>query len=286
MYLYNHCNLDRKLKFHLQYSRSGRPFFVPNLDFRDEMMLPPEHIRWFAAQQESDLSTHKVRDIRHPLKHLRIGMDDKSTTLFLTKVVNDTFTRKLDMLHEAMYDEVRSSVGDVLGKSGTVWQTLNIYDTVQEINSRVVTRIMFGAPICRDPHFLRSYRKFMTTIGIGAMVINQLPAPLRAIAGPLFGIPLWYYQRKILKFLVPVVQRRLSDMEKKDNGVGDDNDDDVLAQCIRSTLKDKNLRDVVSPTMLVQQTLGLVFIVFSFFPYMFCSKLPMQAADSLRPQGI
>ncbi|KAJ2981017.1 hypothetical protein NQ176_g2278 [Zarea fungicola] len=233
---------------------SGKLFAVPNLDARDEVMLPPEHVKWFTAEPESVLSIHRVRDVRHSLKHLRIGLDDKAITHFLTRIVNDSLSKNLDLMHESMYSEICTAVQGTLAKCDDSWQPFNVYNTVRDINSKVMARLMFGSPICHDEEFLASYHGFLNTIGISVMVIGQLPAVLRGLVGPFFSIPLWYFNRRLQKVVLPVVRKRLSRVE---DPVGDEND--VLAECIKSTLKDEALRKESSAEMLIQQTLGLAF---------------------------
>lgn len=239
---------------------SGKLFAIPNLDARDEVMLPPEHVKWFTAEPESVLSIHRVRDVRHSLKHLRIGLDDKAIVHFLTRIVNDSLSKNLDLMHEIMYDEICTAVKGTLAKCDDTWQPFNVYNTVRDINSKVMARLMFGSPICHNEEFLESYHGFMNTIGISVMVIGQLPAILRGLVGPFFSIPLWYFNRRLQKVVLPVVRKRLSRVE---NPVGDEND--VLAQCIKSTLKDEALRKESSAEMLIQQTLGLVLTYVPFF---------------------
>lgn len=55
-----------------QFSKHGQPFLVNEPSLEQELMLPPEHIKWFSEQPDSTVSSEGIRDDDDYHYHLRI----------------------------------------------------------------------------------------------------------------------------------------------------------------------------------------------------------------------
>jgi hypothetical protein len=66
----------------------------------------------------------------------------------------------------------------------------------------------------RDEEFLDDLGAHAACIFGGAIVINTMPKPLKAITGPLVGLTCSYMLRKVLRKCLPVVKDRLEKTAK------------------------------------------------------------------------
>lgn len=240
-----------------QHSRYGRSFLIQESSFQKELILPPEHIKWFSDQTDSTLSSAEIRMERHAVRYLHTGVDFDSTMFFLDRIIGDSLTRKLDMVQGAMYDEICRGIDVVFGADDNDWKVVNVYDSLQEIILRAMGRVFFGLPLGRDPTFLTSFKRYILAMGVATIVIGQLPRILKSLVVPIFNVPLWFYRAKILRALVPVVDRQMS--ERDDDKLKADGDKyDFITQSARVSAKANSLRYKADPKILAEWILLLV----------------------------
>lgn len=220
-------------------------------------MLPPEHIKWFSNQPDSTLSSAEVRKERHAVRYLNIGVEFGSTVFFLERIIGDSLRRKLDMIQGPMYDEIRLGMDEVFGLDETEWRTVNVYNSLQEIILSSMSRVLFGLPLGRDKTFLTSFRRYILAMGIGTIVIGELPRMLKGLIVPIFNVPLWYLRRKTLKALLPVVIRQLSERDDNQAKAGKDQND-FITQSVSVSAKMSNVPDASDPKILAEWIMLLV----------------------------
>ncbi|KAL8737236.1 MAG: hypothetical protein Q9181_001890 [Wetmoreana brouardii] len=225
-------------------------------------MLPPEHMTWFFNQPDSALSSAEIRKERHAVRYLHIGVEFDSTVFFLERFINETLTKKLGMLQRPMVQEIWQSTDKIFGVDETAWRTLKVYDSLQEIILPAMSRIFFGLPLGRDPKYLTAFRRYVLAMGIGTLVIGQLPRYFKGLLVPLFNVPLWYYREKSMKALVPMVERQLIESrDAKANAVEEKYD--LISQSGRVSAKLGSIRNVADSKMLAEWILLLGFAALS-----------------------
>ncbi|KAH8883280.1 cytochrome P450 [Thozetella sp. PMI_491] len=220
-----------------EHSRLGRPFLMYESSFQQELLLPPEHVKWFAEQADSTLSHAEVRLERHAIRYLHAGVHYESTNLFVEKVVRDGLTKNLDIVQAPMLEEIRTSLDSVLTSGSQAWTTLNVHEAMQEAISPVMGRIFFGQQLCRDEDMLCSFRHYCTAMGLGIVVVGQLPSFLKRVFVPFFNVPLWYYRRKSLNALQPVVERQLQKISESHAKSGTEDPYDFFQQCAKTSAR-------------------------------------------------
>lgn len=222
-----------------------------------ELMLPPEHIKWFSDQTDSTLSSAEIRRERHAVRYLHCGVDFGSTMFFLDRIIGDSLTRKLDMIQEPMCDEICRGIDEVLGADENDWKVINVYNSLQDIILPAMSRVFFGLPLGRDLAFLTSFKRYILAMGVATIVIGQLPRILKSLVVPIFNVPLWFYRAKTLRALVPVVKRQMSE---RDNGQlkTDANQYDLITQSARVSAKANSLRYTADPKTLAEWIMLLV----------------------------
>lgn len=197
-----------------QFSKHGQPFLVNEPSLEKELMLPPEHIKWFSEQPDSTASSAEIRNERHAVRYLHCGTEYSSTAVFLDRIAGDCLTRKLDKFQEPMYEEMSRYIDEISGMDDSDWRIVNVYNSLQEIIGPAMTRVFFGLELSHDSKFVTSFRRYVTAMGIGTIVIGQLPRIFKALVVPLFNVPLWYYRRKSLNAVVPMVAHQMLEGEK------------------------------------------------------------------------
>lgn len=220
-------------------------------------MLPPEHIKWFSTQSDSMLSSTEIRKERHAVRYLHIGVEFDTTVFFLERFIGDSLTKNLDKLQRPMVEEIRENTDRIFGTDEDGWKTLNVYDSLQDIILPAMSRIFFGLPLGRDPKFLASFKRYVLAMGIGTIVIGQLPRMFKGLLVPLFNVPLRYYRGKTLKELVPMVERQLIETRNAEPHAHEERYD-LIAQSARVSTKLSAIRNVADSGMLAEWILLLV----------------------------
>lgn len=225
---------------------------MPDISFRTQVLLPQEHIERLITQPESKLSIYKVRDERHAIKYLNNSVEHKVTIKFLDNIVGRCLTQKFHCTQDDMHDEIRVSIDDTMSWNEE-WHQVNLQQTMKTVADRTGSRALFGLTLCRDQAYLHSIDRFNLLMGLGMVVVGQIPWLVRPFIGAMVNVPLRIYKARILRMLVPLIKAHLEQygheehtgslkgeandfvtqavkvaMEKKDRTVSDDSD--VLAE--------------------------------------------------------
>lgn len=247
-----------RLTIFLQFSRKGRPFFVPDMSFKAQVLLPQEHIKWLTTQPESILSVYKVRDERHAFKYLSNSIEHNVTIKFLDNIVGRCLTKSLHRIQADMHDEIRASVDDTMGLDDE-WHEVNLQQTMKTVADRTGSRALFGLPLCRDQTFLRNMDRFIVLMGLGMVVVGQTPWFIRPVIGAMVNLPLRIYKARILRILVPLVKARMQEYElRKHSGSLKDESNDFATQAVKVTMERKDRSVFDDPDILAEQFLLLV----------------------------
>ncbi|KAL8672928.1 MAG: hypothetical protein Q9168_002634 [Polycauliona sp. 1 TL-2023] len=245
------------------HSKHGRPFLLNEPSLQKEVMLPPEHIKWFSNQPDSILSSTEIRKERHAVRYLDIGVEFDTTVFFLERFINESLTKNLDKLQEPMVEEIRRNTVEVFGTSDSEWKTLNVYGGMQNIVLPAMSRVFFGVPLSRDPKFLTSFRRYVLAMGVGTLVIGQLPQTFKGLLVPIFNLPLRYYKSKTMKTLVPIVERHIQIQKISTEPEGKKEEFDLVSQSARISAKLGGIRDIADSGMLAEWILLLGFAALS-----------------------
>lgn len=137
-----------------------------------------------------------------------------------------------------MFEEVERSIDRVFGADETdEWRTLNLYEAVQDMTFPAMSRVFFGLKLCHDKTLLRSFKLYCATMGLGTVVIGQLPRVLKRVVVPIFNLPLWYYRRKTLSYLTPAMEQWHVGSESSDPKSKGHDPYDFFQQCVQTSAK-------------------------------------------------
>ncbi|KAL9583468.1 MAG: hypothetical protein Q9212_002682 [Teloschistes hypoglaucus] len=233
------------------FSRYGQPFLLNEPSFQKEVILPAEHIKWFSDQPDSILSSAEIHKERHAARYLRIGVDFDTTVFFLERFIKESITKNLDKLQKPLYEEVRRNVDVVFGSDENQWKTLNVYGSLQDVIVPAISRVCFGRALSRDPHFVKLFQRYILAVGVGTIVIGQLPRTFKVLVTPILNIPLRYYRARTMKALIPLLERQLEDIRSGRTKVHDQ-DYDLISQSARFSMKLDSIRNIADPKALAE----------------------------------
>ncbi|KAK5684801.1 hypothetical protein LTS10_002875 [Elasticomyces elasticus] len=128
------------------------------------------------------------------------------------KVFIDTvhdLTRSLALVTDSMADEARLAVPSSFGEC-TEWQTILLKPKTGLLIAQLLSRVMLGTELCRDPEWLTIARDYTTNVAVGSMSLRGSSKALR---------PLMYWfnpqctrlrqhARDANRLIAPVVQKR------------------------------------------------------------------------------
>ncbi|KAI3396064.1 hypothetical protein diail_481 [Diaporthe ilicicola] len=240
------------------YRQFGRPFMTNEASFQEEVLLPPEQIKWFAEQPTGTLSSRTIREERHATKYLHHGLEFDSTVFFLTRVARDSLTRNLGAIQGPMYEEIRLGFDNALATGdGSEWKTVNVYDTMQQVALSTMSRVFFGLPLSNSKEFLTFYSRYILAFGVGTIVVGELPRMLKRLLVPIFNLPLRYYRRRSLNMVIPEVEKELRRRTTEDGG------DNFIRQCAKVSKKPAATGSGEDPQLLAESIMMLGFAAMS-----------------------
>lgn len=243
-----------------EYGKKGIPFVIPDPSFQPQIMLPQEHIKWITQQPDEKLSLWNVRNARNGIGYMGITVDHKSTIAFTEKIIGRCLTRNLDRVQADVYAEIQASVDDLFGMDTHSWRELHGHETLTQIADRTGTRAMFGLTLCRDRKYMHNLGRLNKLMGVGTIVIGQMPPLFRNLAGNLIRMPVRYYKAKVMKTLVPFITKQMQDFERHQrDGTAPVLSNDFLTQAVAVAMTNKDRLVCNDATHLAEQFLILSF---------------------------
>ncbi|KAL8640653.1 MAG: hypothetical protein Q9228_002455 [Teloschistes exilis] len=88
-------------------------------------------------------------------------------------------------------------------------------------------------------------------MGVGTIVVGQLPRMLKGLVVPIFNMPLRYYRAKTIKALMPLVERQLEDIRDGRTKLHEQ-DYDLISQSARISMKLYSIRNIADPSALAE----------------------------------
>lgn len=151
-----------------------------------------------------------------------------------------------------MYEEIRLGFDRIFGIDNSQWKTVNVYDSMQQIALSTMSRAFFGSQLTRNEHFLTLYSRYILAMGVGTIVVGELPRLLKRLLVPAFNLPLRYYRRRALGMVVPEVEKELS------RTVTDGEDDNFIRQCAKVSMRPAAKGSREDPQLLAESIMMMV----------------------------
>ena len=178
------------------------------------------------------------------------------------RVIHKSLARNLNDLIPAMEDEVQYSIDTVFGHDTETWKKVNVWESWFAIVPYITNRMLVGYPLCRNKEFLANCIHFTNDVIRNMFLIGLTPMVFRPIVGRLAALPNWWHWKKASKFSLPVVKKRLQDMQRKEAGNPEYDDwvepEDFITWTVRTAKQDKNQIEL-QPEVISKRIMPLEF---------------------------
>ena len=191
-----------------------------NINFRPQVILPPEHVRWLVTQPEDILSHAKASDDADALGYIW-PLFDASALHSFSKVLQNDLTRNVTQTEKDVLEEVQHIMDQLVDKAGT-WKEVNIVQVFERIMYQATQRVYVGLPLCRNTTYLGYVKGYARSLGTAMVFAAQLtPWPLRQITALLAGLPVYYYVLQARSYLSPLFKERMERLKANKGTKGD-----------------------------------------------------------------
>ncbi|KAI9858930.1 MAG: hypothetical protein M1813_007232 [Trichoglossum hirsutum] len=198
-----------------QYTKQGEPFILPNFLCND-VVVPHTELKHLLSMPDSDLTIEDT--LNDQLQSWYTLIDRCVLQHFYT--VHVPAVRYLDKLVppqvSRMMEEVADSLTLCLGEDFESWRDICVFDTIEKAATQVGSFFVVGNPLCRNEEYVRAVSEFGKGLFIGATLIRIVPKFLRPIFGPLIAFPNRKNYYASAKYLIPLIEQRLSEPDKFD----------------------------------------------------------------------
>ena len=147
-----------------------------------------------------------------------------------------------------------------MGLDTDSWNEVCIKDIMDKLFFTSTSHVFVGSPLYRNEDYLHYSIGFATWLGIlSTLVGHYLSWMLKPIFGYLGALPVYYRKRKALKFLVPIVRDRISDIKRKraDQSFDSEEPADLITWMAQAMLDNPETRNK-PPEFIAQRLLFLV----------------------------
>ncbi|KAJ4270525.1 hypothetical protein NW762_002212 [Fusarium torreyae] len=214
-----------------KFGKNGLPFIAPAPISRPpDVILPRSQIAWMMEQPDRVLSASHAHDKILYTEYNFLG-SDLAVEPFANRIMHKYLARHLPTLIPAVEDEVDGAVEDALEKlikaaaekdpkniDAEGYAKVNLWDLWLAIIPRVTNRLLVGEPTCRDPVFLQSMVSFTDDVVRNSFLLHAFPRVLHPIVGRLITIPNYLHWRTASHRVLPIIEQRLKDMQRKNAG--------------------------------------------------------------------
>ncbi|EFE44109.1 hypothetical protein TRV_01127 [Trichophyton verrucosum HKI 0517] len=191
-----------------KFSKANKPFALPTMWVGGAVLVLPPSKLGLLNKPRNELSSFNALLENAQFQYLMSDKDVWGNTIHFDIVRRHLREKDMSSLTKILFEEWQGAFQTYWGdsKEGRVIQA---WDSMVRIIARASLRIMVGLPGCRDEDYLEQSMLYANAVLVDACLINCLPPGMRPMAGPLIALRAKYYERKLLKILIPLVEERL-----------------------------------------------------------------------------
>lgn len=201
-----------------KYSKHGQTFVLPAmLGGRAEAVVPREQISWMLEQPDSVLSTQDAHYDQLNGAYSFVTPDLLKDP-YHERVVHKHLARNLNDLVPELDDEVTRDMDELLGRDTEKFVKLDMLDAMMRVIPGITNRMLAGEPLCRNREFIDNMLGFTMDVIRGMILFTFIPQALHPIVGAIAGLAPKYHYWRIQRSSLPVIEKRLDDIRRKDAG--------------------------------------------------------------------
>lgn len=217
------------------------------------MIIPKEFFRWLVSQPDHILDPRKVFDAKFALRYL-LPYTRKDKLASMHMAIRRDLTRNLGRTQKATFETIRAHIDQFMGVINTnydngdnIYTELNLVDVIESLIKKVSSQMLVGDELFHNKAFMQSLASFGNALGLGSALIGQfLPFFLSPVIGSLAGVVVRAYWRRALKFMVPVVQKRIDRKRKREDPGSEYEEPMDLMQWVILSCPDMSSEDVAA----------------------------------------
>ncbi|KAI9776745.1 MAG: hypothetical protein M1839_009389 [Geoglossum umbratile] len=240
-----------------KYSKCNQAFVLPSgLGRRSAVVLPRSQTKWFLEQPDNLISADEANNDSLYSKYNFLGKRDPQDP-FNNRTIHRGLLRALSDLIPGMQEEVQDTIDRVFGLGTEEWKSINIWDTWLSIIPQITNRMVLGKDLGRNPDLLKNMVGFTESVLRNVFIFDFLSKSFHPFLGPLLTIPNWIYYLRGSKLTLPVIKKRLEDMEKKSSDPAYENwkePEDFITWVIRQARSEGNTMEL-EPSAIAKRTL-------------------------------
>lgn len=201
-----------------KYSKNGRIFVLPSLlGMPAEIVMPQSQLKWMFDQPDHVLSVSEA--------HYDVLWGDYSFVNpvivkdpYHERVIHKNLVRNLNAIIPELEEEVPFAVTEVYGADTENWRKLEPLESFMKMIPVLTNRMLVGQPLCRERAYLDAVLGFTEDVIRNQAVLGLMPKALSWIVGPVLSLPGRWHYRQSSKFTLPMIKKRIADIEKKAAG--------------------------------------------------------------------
>ena len=245
-----------------KYSKKNQHFVFPGLlGTPAETVLPRSELNWLVEQPDNVLSTL--------LAHQETLQGDYSFVQpvilrepYHEHVIHKNLAKKLNALIPDIAEEVEIDLEEYLGIDVNQYKSINVMDLLMTVIPKISNRMFVGAPLCRNKEYLSLMIAYTNDVVRNMVLLPFCPTLIKPIVGRVLRLATQYHHWRTKKWTVPMITKRISDIEKKESNDSEYTDwkppNDFLTWIIQ-TAKTENRYDELTPERISMRIMPLNF---------------------------
>lgn len=226
-----------------------------------EVVMPRSQMGWMFDQPDSVLSTSEA--------HYEFLQGDYCFVRpiilrdpYHEHVVHKNLVRNLNAIIPDLEEEVPPSVKATYGEDTEGWKKVEVMDSFMRMIPRLTNRMLVGPKLCAEQKFLDAVLGFTMDVIRTQSVLFLIPKALHPIVGNFMSLTSKYHHWLSARFTLPLIEKRIDDIKKKDAGDVDYKDwkepHDFITWSYRTAMAEGRL-DEALPTRISERIMPLNF---------------------------
>ncbi|RDW87979.1 hypothetical protein BP6252_00011 [Coleophoma cylindrospora] len=207
-----------KAMFREEYSKNKSVWRVQTLD-GDHVQIPPQFLDDIKGRKDDEVNNLAALDVLVQKKYTQLD----STSDMMNHLVKSDLTTSLNRINPLLGIAAEEAVASEMPACED-WTAINVNDVLVRIIAIVSGYIFIGPELCRDEEYISLSTGYTTDAFTCVFILAAIPPWMRHAAK--WVIPHYYrigsYQRRVRKFLGPVIRERRAAMLKPDYQAPDD----------------------------------------------------------------
>ncbi|OCK73538.1 cytochrome P450 [Lepidopterella palustris CBS 459.81] len=144
-----------------------------------KLVLPNRFANELSNHPDLPFTKAVVKDffVHYPgFQPLKLGLHDDA---LIQETVRVKLTQSLALITEDLVDETAAAQHDLYGENYDDWTTVSVLGSVTDIVARVVSRVLLGRNLCRNPHWLKISKSYTADAFRAATQLRRIPALVR-----------------------------------------------------------------------------------------------------------